>query len=207
MKKTFIFCFIVFYSLILSGCTQEADNYSYNDHYNNVKQLIEEKYMQSNYGFTGFELYPIYNENDEHKYFLVEFEPIKFLYVFIKDKSTHYGNSLYCTEIEYLWTPYTVSEKEVDGKIKYIRNFKLDEFGNRIIHNRSHFKVAGVENEKLYLLTVYPESYELLIPAVKRGDKYLNLVSMEIIDYVKDVPKGSQATTLNIPCYPPNHLQ
>lgn len=206
MKKTFIFCFIVFYSLILSGCTQENQNYSSDDHYNNLKKIIEEKYMQSNYGFTGFELYPIYNENDEHKYFLVEFEPIKFLYVFIKDKSTHYGNSLYCAEIEYLWTPYTVSEKEVDGKIKYIRNFKLDEFGNRIIHNRSHFKVAGVEEEKLYLLTIYSGSDERLIPAVKRDDKYLNLVSMELIDYVKDIPIGSQPSISTIGMFPPNHL-
>ena len=141
MKKIISLFMIALFVILVNGCQQTA---SLDDegHYDKIKKIIEEKYLTQTYGFTSFELYNVYNENDEHKYFLVEFEPIKFLYVVIKDKSTHYGNSLYCSEIEYLWTPYTVSEKEVDGKIKYIRNFKLDEFGNRIIHNRSHFKVA-----------------------------------------------------------------
>lgn len=38
------------------------------------------------YKASGFQLYPLYNENDMTEHVLVEFEPFGFLYIMITDK-------------------------------------------------------------------------------------------------------------------------
>ena len=67
------------------------------------------------------------------------------------------------------------------------RELFRDENGDVIIYHQSHFKVAGIENERRYLLSIMSTaawSYgEGLIPAVKRGEQYLNLVDGMMIDY------------------------
>lgn len=63
------------------------------------------------------------------------------------------------------------------------RRWEVDEKGNFIDYQDSHFNVANIENEKRYLLKVGRSEY---IPAVKRNEKYLNLVSMEEIDYLPE---------------------
>ena len=62
-----------------------------------------------------------------------------------------------------------------------------DENGQVIIYNESHFKVAGIENEHRYFLstklTVDIGYSRGMIPAVKRGEQYLDLVDGTMIDY------------------------
>lgn len=185
MKKFIFVLLSILYIFIISSCTVTIIdiNYTYEEHYQNVSEIIEKKYMYPKWGFTSFELYPIYNEKDEHEYFLVEFEPYKFFYVRIKKRIPSYANTCYYRSHEYSWSPYHVDKKQVDGRDSYYKTFELDEFNNRIIYNRSHFKQAGVENEKLYFLKPYTYNNGYLIPAVKRGDKFLNLISMEEFDY------------------------
>ena len=55
---------------------------------------------------------------------------------------------------------------------------ELDENDMPILHETSHFKTANIQDEKRYFLK-YRSKY---IPAVKRNDKFLNLISMEYMD-------------------------
>lgn len=52
-----------------------------------------------------------------------------------------------------------------------------DEDGETDRH--SHFSTAGIDKEKRYLLRIRQDDCWHFIPAVKKDDKYLNLVSME----------------------------
>lgn len=67
------------------------------------------------------------------------------------------------------------------------REYIRDENGQAVIYYESHFKAAGIEGERRYLLTT--EVAEFLgggsswIPAVKRGERYLDLVDGALIDY------------------------
>ena len=67
------------------------------------------------------------------------------------------------------------------------REFLRDENGQVFTYYDSHFKVAGIENERRYFLwtdlTITLGRGSGLIPAVKRGEQYLDLVDGEIIDY------------------------
>ena len=63
-----------------------------------------------------------------------------------------------------------------------------DESGQAVIYHESHFKAAGIENERRYLLEIRStitnsSGTDALIPAVKRGEQYLDLVDGALIDY------------------------
>ena len=72
-----------------------------------------------------------------------------------------------------------------------------DENGDIITYYQSHFKVAGIENERRYLLSIMSTaawSYgERRIPAVKRGEQYLNLVDGMMIDYEPGMESATYA--------------
>ena len=94
------------------------------------------------------------------------------------------------------WTPYRVKEGarediyDADGNLLYQttdREYIRDDNGLVFIYYESHFKVAGIENERRYFLStklsVYVGRNRGLIPAVKRGEQYLDLVDGAMIDY------------------------
>lgn len=72
--------------------------------------------------------------------------------------------------------------KKNDATAKWEPEYETDENGEYIYYTDSHFKVANMENEKKYLL----RDKVAYIAAVKRGDKYLNLVSMEEFEFSYD---------------------
>ena len=55
---------------------------------------------------------------------------------------------------------------------------ELDENDMPVLHQTSHFKTADIKDEKRYFLK-YNGRY---IPAVKRNDKFLNLISMNYMN-------------------------
>ena len=63
---------------------------------------------------------------------------------------------------------------------------RTDEFGERIYYKDSPYKVADIKDEKRYLVTTNQANDEITIPAVKRGDKYLNLMDMKEFEYVAE---------------------
>lgn len=79
---------------------------------------------------------------------------------------------------------------DADGNLLFKssnREYIRDENGQVIIYYESHFKVAGIENERRYFLSTIPTVYigysRGMIPAVKRGEQYLDLVDGTMIDY------------------------
>ena len=156
--------------------------------------------------YTSLEVYPIYNEYDELKYALIEFEPQGFLYVAIGDRSYPWKGmyTLSTTEPE-SWMPYRVKEglkEEVTDENGHVTTFYDREFfrvesGHVIIYQQSHFKVAGIENERRYILSIVSTVPGLYggsrIPAVKRGEQYLNLVDGNLMDYEPGMESATYA--------------
>lgn len=206
MKKIISLFMIALFVILINGCQQTA---SLDDegHYDKIKKIIEEKYLTQTYGFTSFELYNVYNENDEPEYYLAEFEPFGYLYIKVNKRSYPGNGSIYSTSDEFYWTPYKVFIYGSGANAYYRYDFQYNELGEKIIYNRSHFKVANVTNERMYLLRVGTDSLKGLIPAVKNGNKYINLVSMEEFDYNPNISHELVPIGLyEILWYPPNNL-
>ena len=177
------------------GCTSSF--YSEEQHIQRIRVRAEERFLGEDSEYTGLEVYPIYNEYDELKYALIEFEPQGFVYVSIGEKAYPWKGmyTLSDTESE-SWMPYRVKEGAredvygADGNLLYQttnREYIRDENGQVFIYNESPFKVAGIKDERRYFLIT--EVAEFLgggrawIPAVKRGEQYLDLVDGALIDY------------------------
>ena len=201
MKKStkILACVVAGILLIVAGwyIGSTAKFYPEKWHIQRIEYRAEKRFLGEGSEYTGLEVYPIYNEYDDLKYALIEFEPQGFLYVYISEREYPWSSmySLSGTEPE-PWMPYRVKEGaredvvDADGNLIYQttnREYIRDENGLVFIYNDSHFKVAGIENERRYLLstkmTVYIGWNTGLIPAVKRGDQYLDLVDGAMIDY------------------------
>ena len=167
------------------GYVNTASNYTVKEHTERISKLAKKRYIDSG-KFTGYKVYPLYNEKEEQEFFMVELEPHGFVY--IKVYNSHYGcftgTSMYMkdredSEIGNPWMRYNYGESHND----FI--WETDINGNDIKYVDSHFKVGGVTNEKKYLLKMYYDEkhYRGLVPAVKRGGNYLNLISMKEFNY------------------------
>ena len=172
-----------------------ASRYREEKHKERISKLVKKRYMTEESEYTSFEVYPLYNENDELKFFVVEFEPYGYVYVKINEKSNSLlGLSMYMRESRESreWFRYEVDEnsevlitnKNGNGTIyKHRRLTEIQDDGEPVKYKDSHFKVAETGNERRYFIEIecLPSlgSDEGFVPAVKRGEKYLNLVSMQ----------------------------
>ena len=72
-----------------------------------------------------------------------------------------------------------------------------DESGQAVIYHESHFKAAGIENERRYIVSIVSTVPGLYggsrIPAVKRGEQYLNLVDGNLMDYEPGMKSATYA--------------
>lgn len=188
---------LTFAASLCTGCGISSDVYTEEQHIQRITERAEARFLGEGSEYTGLEVYPVYNEYDELKYALIEFEPQGFLYVAIGDREYPWKGmyTLSNTESRY-WVPYRVKKgsqdilTDEDGSfLEVMTDCELfrDENGDIITYYQSHFKVAGIENERRYLLSIMSTaawSYgERRIPAVKRGEQYLNLVDGMMIDY------------------------
>ena len=188
---------LTFAASLCTGCGISSDVYTEEQHIQRITERAEARFLGEGSEYTGLEVYPVYNEYDELKYALIEFEPQGFLYVAIGDREYPWKGMYTLSDTEpYYWVPYRVKKgsqdilTDEDGaliEIMYDCELFRDENGDIITYYQSHFKVAGIENERRYLLSIMSTaawSYgEGLIPAVKRGEQYLNLVDGNLMDY------------------------
>ena len=204
-------CIAAGVSLIAASlCTGCTGMYSEEQHMQRITARAEKRFLGEGSEYTGLEVYPIYNEYDELAYMLIELEPQGFVYVLIRDDVTFEwisGVGMYlCSDMEpESWIPYRVHEgmqEEVvdeDGHTTYYTNreFFRDENGDAIIYHQSHFKVAGIENERRYIVSIVSTVPGLYggsrIPAVKRGEQYLNLVDGNLMDYEPGMESATYA--------------
>ena len=167
-------------SMIFVGCVPPADKYTEEEHIARVSKRVEKRYMQDGSEYTSYTVFPLYNADDELEFLLVEFEPYGFVYILIYNKSmvVTLVSGMYLRDYHegQSWQRYTIK----DGESVY----ETGENGEPIEYNDNHYKVAGVANERRYLLHIrVDEINSKYVPAIKHGDKYLNLVSMEEFDF------------------------
>lgn len=176
----------------------DASRFTDEQHIERITKGIEKQYIKQGKK-EGYEIHPVYNESDEMEYCVIDFKPSGYLYIKIYDSGSimpiFFGNSMYSKEGLTKWRrfrflkegedqpqyPYSnwKKGKNGDGDIYYDNLCEVDKDGNFIEYKDSHFKVAGVKEEKRYLLR---DDSGNCIPAIKSNDRYLNLISMEEMD-------------------------
>lgn len=187
MKKRRKIFFITVINLILVsfcmlGCSKKANKYSESEHIQRISNRIEKKFITENSIYTSFSVYPLYSQNDELDYFVVEFEPCGFVYVKLREEEPHifsffgFRTSMYSLsslESEHSWSKYVFDESN-DQPL-----YELDENEERIYYTNSPYRVANMEDNRMYLLSDDNNSNSCFVPAIKVNDKYLNLISMK----------------------------
>ena len=73
------------------------------------------------------------------------------------------------------------------------RLWEINENGSGIMHTVSPYALAGADDEMKYLLQVKQNGKTDYIPAIKKGDKYLNLISLEEFEYQYEYAQEEQA--------------
>ena len=144
--------------------------YSEKGHYRRIQKRIEERFIETGV-HKEYELYPLYDEEDKLRYFVVDFPTNYHIIRINKYDLGCLGVSMYTLSINNLWQRYVLENGE--------KVCEKDKDGNDIFYNQSPYKVAGIKDEKRYLMCVQQDSNFNYVPAVKRGDKYLNLISMK----------------------------
>lgn len=181
--------FVVTVAIFIRG--RRASDYTVEEHVQRISEAVEKRYMRGSQPYTDFDVFPLYDENDRFaNYCVVDFEPYGYLYVLIRDKTgiipiTHGMYSI--AKDPHPWIRYRIITDENglrEDKVWKLGNFtsggnsvlvETDKYGREKDNYDSHYKEAGIKDERRYLLKIYG-SWN--IPAVKRGDKYLNLISM-----------------------------
>ena len=189
---------MLFSSLFMfAGCTHKAKYYTVEEHTQRVRERMEKRMEEPYYeSFTGFEVYPLYNVNDELNYFLIELEPYGFLFVIVSDEHWQLfsWSSMYIIDRYYeqkTWSPYTIDETNSQPEPDTGKIWMVDENNEKICYNRSPYYVTNNLNEKKYLLCIYSGWY---ICAVKSGEKFINLVSSTEFEVTNGEVPDKQAT-------------
>ena len=192
-KKTIILCVVLAVVIallaILGVRIIKGSSWAYTEeqHLQRISKLVEKRYMGEKSEYTSYEVFPLYDQNEKMKYCIVEFEPYGFVWVKINDNDFNYG--MYSrremdkngwSRYEYIDTTQTSSSED---NIKW----ETDEGKERICYKESPYKVAGISDERRYVVTIIQAiHYPSTVPAVKRGDKYLNLMDMKEFKYVPE---------------------
>ncbi|MFA5719797.1 MAG: hypothetical protein WC939_01910 [Acholeplasmataceae bacterium] len=178
-RKTLISFLILLLTLSLVGCVR-SNKRSLEKHLELITKRVEDRYMKDQEKYTSFSLYPLYDQYDKVNYFLVEFEPFDYIYITI--------NTIFIPNLSNL------SDYGISSATSW-----EDSEGQR--HEQSHFKVRNIENEKRYLLLITIDGSPRRTPAVKRGDLYVSLTSMETFD-VNDANTTNNLFRPYVPFHP-----
>ena len=149
--------------------------YSEKAHYRRIQKRIEERFIETGV-HKEYELYPLYDVEDKLSYFVVDFSTNYHIISINKYDLGCLGVSMYTLSINNPWQRYVLENGE--------KVYEKDKDGNDIFYNQSPYKVAGIKDEKRYLIEIRQGSNSDFVPAVKRGDKYLNLILMKVEEIV-----------------------
>ena len=203
--KKIICLLLVLFTLLASnlGCVN-ASMYSEEQHLARVERRIRRRLPKIKYGtdiegkiiytsingegypkysiceYEGFEVYPLYDQNEELNFILVEFEPYGFAFILIIKLDMNLfaqilGGTMYFADAEQEWSPYNY-ETTPDGNE---RIYEYDENGEQIIYKKSPYYITGNMDKRKYLLRT---ENSLFVCAIKEGDKYVNLINGKKID-------------------------
>ena len=161
--------------------------YTEEQHLQRISKLVEKRYMGEKSEYTSYEVFPLYDQNEKMKYCIVEFEPYGFVWVKINDNDFNYGMYSRREMDKNGWSRYEYIDTTQTSSYEKNKKWETDESGKRIYYNVSPYKVAGITDERRYVITIIQAiHYPSTVPAVKRGDKYLNLMDMKEFEYVPE---------------------
>lgn len=187
--------------------------FSVEKHIERISKIVDKRYIDSgNYEYTGYSVSPLYNEKDKVEHYLVEFEPTGYVYIETRAYNpilSSFGMAGMYTRSDWIlnngemhiWQRYRIckdgkepepyegrqwkiNEADINWQISYPkRRWEVDENDEFIYYKDSCWRVANTGNDKKYFINTKEGGY---IPAVKRGENYLNLISMEEMKYPQE---------------------
>ena len=228
MKKFLALLSVIILSLTIGvSCAQKADSYTVEEHIERITQRFNLKKQditeRCKIEIENFNVYPLYNENEEVKYYLIEFNPFGFTLVDCRDEPSPkllysclganismymlshkiYGSTyIYDGETYMLtWSPYIADETNSQPYPDKDKIWILDDNGERIYHNKSPYYVTGNIDKRKYLIETEGAEY---ICAVKNDDKFINLMSGEefIAENVDTYEFARSQASIFFPFYP-----
>ena len=180
-----------------AGCGKKADSFTEEEHIQRITARLEKRVesyddeKKEKYG--KFEVYPLYNQKEELKYFLIEYEPYGFRIGRIQDEPSIFQYFSYAHQSMYIlsselhgeerpWTPYIRNENSptlpslIEGwSTERTGEVILDADGNMNIYYKSPYFVFGTTNAKRYLLETGVSNE--FICAERREGGFVNLIS------------------------------
>ena len=179
--KRFLVLLIALLSIHVLMGSSEINYNNTSKHEKNIRKLIENEYFQK-----AYDMYPLYGTKDQIVGYLAEFEDT-FAYCLIENSTSQNCNvndEPYTIKKGREWSRYLIQTTTFpEHEIVY----EEDETGNKITHTESHFKAAGVTNEKRYMIkcreVISILGSTMYVPAIKSGDNYLNLLSTELLEF------------------------
>lgn len=178
--------------IVFSGCGRKVSNYSVEEH----MQRISERVRNTTWlieDFEDFDVYPLYGKDEKLKFFLLEFNPHGFVFIFVQDEppvlmSCLYAHkSMYIVSADYYYKEETwfryVADKNGPPLSDFVERAPsakkgtpiFDAKGEIIKYDKSPYYVSGNVNEKKYVFETEVSSE--FICAVKKGGKFINLIS------------------------------
>ena len=164
----------------LMGCTIKASYYTEEQHIQRItERLLNQENIRYPEGLTeeDFNVYALYNQNEQLTQCIIEDEPNGFSFVLVKDQPSFFiscfyvNRSMYMTGVYYgkenPWTPYIRDNGEKEPI--------LDENGEMIYYDKSPYFVTNSLSERKYLLKTNNSSE--FICAIEKNGKFLNLIS------------------------------
>lgn len=188
----------------LYGCTKYPEDYTLEEHIDNITKKVQKRFMDGSSEYDSFAVYPLYDENNKLTHFLVEFEPFGFLFIelgiqrFRSNFLTVPGMYMYCKKYcNITWHRYRLCVNGIEPQpydnhewivseglamsIECLNaRFEADENGYILEYKKSPYYISNSLNKQLYFLQLPLGG----IPAIKRGDMFVNLISMENIEYL-----------------------
>ena len=171
--------------------------FSDEEHIERISEKIKSKYIdKENSKYTSFEIYPVYNNNDELEYAVIDFQPEGFTYVIISEEG-FFNDDRFLSKFNLLSTSmYDICSGYMDltWRACSIDPDKKDEenllkkimYKDEKIYKNSPYYINNITDEKRYLISVKRyynkergDTETILIPCVIRDGEYLNLYSNE----------------------------
>ena len=179
-------------AIVFSGCGRKVSNYSVEEHIQRISERVRNhKWIIED--FEDFDVYPLYDKDEKLKFFLLEFNPHGFGFIFVQDEPPVLTSCLYAHKSMYFisadyyykeetWFRY-VADKNGPSLSEFVEGADsskkgipiFDEKGEIIKYDKSPYSVSGNVNEKKYVFET-EVSYEYIC-AVKKDGKFINLIS------------------------------
>lgn len=150
---------LIFYMVINKGistlCAKKVSDFTVEEHADGIRERLDRRIpeWEDRYDFEvdRYEIFPLYNLQEQLTYFLVEFEPIGFLIIrldneFGTELSVIPGSMYSPSEIVFDWEPFTIND--LGERIYYYDNDEI------LSYNKSPFYICNTLNERKYLLYV-----------------------------------------------------